>query len=209
MTPSSGSRCKALVPLANALHFPRGGGLPFYCDAHQEEILAQKPMLTVPFRAFIPQSLELRTQVVLRHLMRKTMSDFDGPGYIYALELIGNAHPDLIRIKLGRTNDVARRLWEHRRCCPSSHQVLLGQTGLVPYCDRLERLIHVELTDRAAQSNPAGRTAPRTRCTDCYSVHTEIFTLRRLHGRNYGSEWHLIVRPIVQKWAHFVSLHVI
>ncbi|KAI1784428.1 hypothetical protein LXA43DRAFT_901664, partial [Ganoderma leucocontextum] len=159
--------------------------------------------------AFIPRGLELRTQAVLRHLMYKAMSDFDGLGYIYALELMDNAHPDLIRIKLGRTNDVARRFWEHRRRCPSSNQVLLGHTGLVPYCDRLECLIHVELTDRAAQSYPPARTAPRTRCTDCNSVHMEIFTFRRLHGRYYGSEWPLIVRPIVQRWAHFISLHIL
>ncbi|KAI1789739.1 hypothetical protein LXA43DRAFT_867913, partial [Ganoderma leucocontextum] len=111
---------------------------------------------------------------------------------------------DLVRIKLGRSNNVARRLSEHRRRCPSARHVLLGQTDLIPYCDRLERLIHVELADRAAQSYPAGRSAPRTRCADCHSGHTEIFTFRRLRVQNHGHEWSLILRPVVERWARFV-----
>lgn len=117
--------------------------------------------------------------------MRKPKAKSDRRGYIYALVLKGkyspvlrlcpgttpllsdHMHPGRIRVKVGRSNDVARRLSEHRRRCPSSRPILLGYTGLVPSCDKLERLIHIELADRAAQSIPADRTAPRTKCRDC------------------------------------------
>ena len=120
--------------------------------------------------------------------MRKPNAKFDRPGYIYALRWIGRflfldalycattcslldqADPDLVRIKVGRSIDVVRRLLEHRRRCPSARPILLGFTSLAPRCDRLERLIyvdHVELANRAAQSYPAGRAAPRTKCADC------------------------------------------
>lgn len=137
---------------------------------------------------FIPGCLERSMQVVLRHLMRKSAAKSDGPGFIYALKWIGesfsdfvpicfattrslldHSDPDLIRIKVGRSNDVARRLSEHRRRCPSARPILLGRSCLSPHCDRLERLIHVELADRAAQSYPAGRTAPLAKCKDCMS----------------------------------------
>ncbi|KAI1783970.1 hypothetical protein LXA43DRAFT_901107 [Ganoderma leucocontextum] len=178
------------------------GTVPFQGDAP----LSPVTIISNYGLAFIPKNLEPRTQAVLRHLMRKPKAKSDGPGYIYALRLIDNAHPDRVHIKLGRTNDIPRRLSEHRRRCPSSRHVLLGHTGLVPHCDRLERLIHIELADRAAQAYPAGRTAPRTRCTDCGSVHTEIFTFRPFHGRNFRNEW---LRSIVERWAQFVSSHVI
>ena len=39
--------------------------------------------------AFIPTRLDARTQVLLRNLMFSTPTEWDGPGYIYALELQG------------------------------------------------------------------------------------------------------------------------
>lgn len=101
------------------------------------------------------------------------------------------ARPDLIHIKVGRSNDVARRLCEHRRRCPSFNQRLLGYypqthvastTSTVAYCDRLERLVHIELADLAAQSYPAGRCTPRPSCVDCqcqsvyFSMSQTVYT---------------------------------
>ena len=92
------------------------------------------------------------------------------------------AHPDLVRIKVGRTSDVSRRLREHRRCCPSFKAQLLGQyppatpgTCGVPFAGALERFVHLELTDLAAQSNPSGRTATRVHCPDCQSPRRYIY----------------------------------
>ncbi|KAI1786477.1 hypothetical protein LXA43DRAFT_897882, partial [Ganoderma leucocontextum] len=177
------THCKTLVPIVNALPFPRGGHLPFRCNAHQDEILLEKtfrcpthPAHTICFKTFIPARLEPRTQVLLRHFMHSTPAKSDGPGYIYALELQDDAHPDLVHIKVGRMNDIARRLSEHHCRCPLFEPFLLGHypakarlraSCLVPYCDLLERLVHLELTDLAVKSHPAGGTTPHARCVDC------------------------------------------
>ncbi|KAM5534195.1 hypothetical protein V8D89_012102 [Ganoderma adspersum] len=180
-----GVRCKTLVPLVNTLCFPRSRGFPLYCNRHENKVLAEKVPGTPPFRVFIPGCLERPTQVLLHHLMRKSVAKSDRPGFIYALTWIGESFrglfpirfattrslldhndPNLIRIKVGWSNDVARRLSEHRRRCPSVWPILLGCSCLSPHCDRLERLIHVELADRAAQSYPAGRTALLAKCKD-------------------------------------------
>ena len=122
-------------------------------------------------------------------------ADSDRAGFIYALEVAG-AHlllhhrdlclsvstdaknPHLIHIKVGRTNDIQRRLREHRRTCPSMRHKLLGfypparqgpDPGDVPFCDRLERLVHIELTDLAVTSNPARQQTLRWKCKDCKS----------------------------------------
>ena len=47
------------------------------------------------FLGLIPARLELRTQVVLRDLMRQKPLDSDGPGIIYALELEGAPYSHL------------------------------------------------------------------------------------------------------------------
>ncbi|KAI1785007.1 hypothetical protein LXA43DRAFT_900698, partial [Ganoderma leucocontextum] len=164
--------------------------------------------------AFVPAHLEDPTQIVLRSLMQRPVGGSDCPGYIYALELDACTRPDLIRIKVGRSNNVMLRLSQHRRRCPSLKHSLLGSfpsgppslcAVAVPYCDRLERLVHIELADLSAKSHPAGRTAPRTRCPDCRASHTEIFTFTRLQGKDYGREWSLIIRPVVERWAQFIT----
>lgn len=79
-----------------------------------------------------------------------------------------SANPDLIHIKVGRTNNLHRRLLEHRRYCPSLTHRLLGYYPVaVRYCDRLERLVHTELTDLAAHSYVTGRNQPNPCCPDC------------------------------------------
>ncbi|KAI1782645.1 hypothetical protein LXA43DRAFT_905160, partial [Ganoderma leucocontextum] len=173
------------------------------------------PFVLMYFVAFIPTHLERRTQVILRSLMHRPVSSSDGPGYIYALELADPTRPDIIRIKVGRSINVRLRLSQHIRRCPSSAPKLLGffpsqssthRGAGAPYCDRVERLVHVELADLSANSYPRGRSAPYDPCTDCRSRHKEIFTFRRLQGSTRGQEWPLIIRPVVQRWARFVQI---
>ncbi|KAI1782586.1 hypothetical protein LXA43DRAFT_905388 [Ganoderma leucocontextum] len=220
---AAGTPCGALVSCTSALPFPRGGRLPFYCHRHLQALLARPTMsckwatCAVRFKDFIPSHLELRTQVLLRHFMRGPPLRTDKPGYVYALKLVDTAHPDLVRIKVGRTADVARRLYQHRSRCPSFNPFLLGYypsktqkiySRPVPFADLLERLVHLELTELAARSYPAGKTATRPRCQDCGSVHVEIFTFKRVPGMPDNYEWEHIVRPVFQRWGRFVSNHV-
>lgn len=138
--------------------------------------------------------LEYRTQNALRYSMFQRLRPSDGPGYIYALELAGTccgkwtsqriptflridaSRPDLIHIKVGRSIDVHTRFNHHRNRCPSSQQKLLGQYPSpvrppqaigVKYCDRLERLVHIELAELSAKSYPPARGSPCQPCVDC------------------------------------------
>ncbi|KAI1783019.1 hypothetical protein LXA43DRAFT_904424, partial [Ganoderma leucocontextum] len=167
--------------------------------------------------AFIPSHLEARTQVLLRMAMQSRPAASDGTGYIYALKLVDTAHPDIVRIKVGRSVHVCRRISEHRRRCPSFKPRLLGTYppathGIYPigvrYSHLLERLVHLELTDLAAQSNPAHRKATRPRCQDCGSRHVEIFTFKRMPGTPVDWHWQHVIRAAFQRWGRFVTEHV-
>ena len=131
----------------------------------------------------IPAHLEPRTQVLLANFMRSSPAARDEPGYIYALGLpgkpfhcpppfcmlehtSGSTSRGVLRIKVGRTKNMPRRISEHRRRCPSSKPILLGCYPTT-FCHMLESLVHLELTDIATTSYPANRTAPRARCVDC------------------------------------------
>lgn len=121
--------------------------------------------------------------------------DLDSVGYIYALEAVGahfllhqhspclsiptdSNNPNLIHIKVGRTNDIHHHLHKHWQSCPSMHYKLLGSyppigrepnCNLIPFCDHPEHLIHTELTDLAVDLYPAGQYMPRHKCKDCKS----------------------------------------
>ena len=98
-----------------------------------------------------------------------------------------------------------------------------------------ERLIHLELADLVAtcvyldpewpnvesSSNEVTITSsPRKKsnqkkndnaqpCTDCGSVHKEIFEFERWkQGKNAGKEWELAVKPVIERWGKFVELYV-
>ena len=84
--------------------------------------------------------------------------------------------PDLVRIKVGRSKNVKIRLNQHRGRCPSLRYKLLGsypsRSGSLnavpaPKCDRVERLVHIELADLSSNSYPPGRSAPPFKCRDC------------------------------------------
>ena len=39
-----------------------------------------------------------------------------------------------------------------------------------------------------------------------HSMHAEIFTFKRMRGKDAGREWVRIIQPVVERWASFVSL---
>lgn len=170
----------------------------------------------------------------------------DKAGYIYALRVASTPpiqssvliydrapadphNPNQIRIKVGRTNNVQCRLREHRRKCPSSRLKLLGsyppisspqQAHPVPFCDRLERLVHTELTDLSVKSTGNNNQSPPQPCNDCMyfkliphssrslflgrEVHNEIFTFTVLPTSKRHRDWSLRIRPVISRWAKFI-----
>lgn len=194
--------------------------------------------------------------------MEKPASLSDKDGYIYAYEIRNPKTPDEVHIKVGRAINLVKRLDEWGKQCGSKEVILRGwwpgtveddgaddsvngsvslMKGRVKpgekgkYCHRLERLIHLELSDVALNSvhltpeftkKPSAKKAkgdtnsspskppPASKlvkkpCPDCNTVHKEIFTLERVtSGKLKGREWEDVVQPIVEKWGKFVTEYV-
>jgi hypothetical protein len=85
--------------------------------------------------------------------------------------------PDHVHFKVGRSNNFVRRTGEWNRQCSAHEQILRGvwpedptistlkgrmggKGKKAPCCHRLEKLIHIELADRA--TNPKGVDQPTT-----------------------------------------------
>ncbi|KAI6100796.1 hypothetical protein EDD16DRAFT_1495589 [Pisolithus croceorrhizus] len=99
-----------------------------------------------------------------------------------------------------------------------------------PLSHRLERLVHIELADLSLYAPYLEPGWPKTNnseqsfsvagslssvplavqetgcCTDCGTVHREIFSFRRPNGGKYkGREWDGIVKPVIEKWGRFIK----
>jgi len=114
---------------------------------------------------WIPSYLSSETKAVLREEMEREISPGDVPGYIYCFEISNPKAPNQVRLKVGHTANVAKRLSEWEKQCgerlvlqglwPSTvdgagfrhlrHQIQPGEK--CKYSHRLERLILLELSD--------------------------------------------------------------
>ncbi|KAF8744547.1 hypothetical protein RHS02_02354, partial [Rhizoctonia solani] len=215
----------------------------------------------VTFIDWIPNYLQQDTQAALRAEMEKPASASDKDGYIYAYEIRNPNTPDEVHIKVGRAVNLVKRLDEWGKQCvsreviirgwwpgtieendqdDSSNPVSLLKGKINPgekgkYCHRLERLIHLELSDVALNSThlkpefskkkstkkakaeddssssktPSSSKLVKKPCPDCGAVHKEIFTLGRVtSGKMKGREWEDVVQPIIEKWGKFVTEYV-
>ncbi|KAG9090798.1 hypothetical protein FRC06_000872, partial [Ceratobasidium sp. 370] len=144
---------------------------------------------------------------------------------------------DEVHIKVGFSKVILKRLneWEGQYD-ERGNQYVNGAVSLlkgtfkpgeaVKYPRRIEKLIHMELEDVAANSlhlnpefmyseEPGDRTTASRRksskierksCIDCGAVHREIFAFKRItSGKLKGKEWESIVKPIMEKWGSFVA----
>ncbi|OBZ75630.1 hypothetical protein A0H81_04824 [Grifola frondosa] len=230
-----------------------------YCFQHTKDLLKPSGFYTVKdgtwitFGDWIPEYLQPETQLLLRTEMDKARSDFDVNGYIYTFEIRDPNTPTEIHLKVGRTVSLVKRLDEWDKQCGSKEQILRGfwpgtieaekgslMKGRVRagepgrWCHRVERLVHLELTDLAlnvpyldprfpninaaaqdsksssGSSTPShGSASARKRCADCGAVHKEIFSfLRAERGFYKGKEWESIVKPVIEKWGAFVDAYV-
>ncbi|KAJ1310389.1 hypothetical protein OPQ81_007127 [Rhizoctonia solani] len=215
----------------------------------------------ITFAEWIPSYLQPDTQAALRAEMEKPASASDKDGYIYAYEIRNPKTPNEVHIKVGRAVNLVKRLDEWSKQCVSREVIIRGwwpgtieennqddsnnSVSLLKgkinpgekgkYCHRLERLIHLELSDVALNSahltpefnkkastkktksdaNASPSKAPpasklvKKPCPDCGAVHKEIFTLERVgSGKMKGREWEDVVQPIIEKWGKFVTEYV-
>ncbi|TFK76560.1 hypothetical protein BDN72DRAFT_885262 [Pluteus cervinus] len=223
-----------------------------FCHQHSKELLgpsgfpARKNGEFVEFSDWIPEYLSQSAQVALRVEMEKARTPSDVPGYIYTFE-IREPGSKTIKLKVGRAVNLVKRIDQWGKQCGSKEPILRGfypgsveddggslMKGRViagekaAWCHRLERLIHMELTDlvetdvylHAAWPKPgpldestlvkdgisAGKRAP---CADCGQMHKEIFEFSRLEkGKNKAKEWEVIVKPVIERWGRFVDLYL-
>ncbi|KAG9318191.1 hypothetical protein JVU11DRAFT_270 [Chiua virens] len=211
---------------------------------------AANPERFVEFSHYIPKYLQMDTQLALRVEMEKATSPADVPGYIYTFEIRDPNRLDVIQLKVGRAVNLTKRLDQWDKQCGSKVQIPRGWwPGTVedddgtggsllkgnikagdpgPFCHRVERLVHIELSDLslhtpylhpswphntsepppgAGASSPPRKTATKeTTCLDCGTVHREIFAFPRPEeGRYKGKEWDLIIKPVIEKWGRFVK----
>ncbi|KAH6918699.1 hypothetical protein BKA70DRAFT_1416678 [Coprinopsis sp. MPI-PUGE-AT-0042] len=186
-TTKAGKRCTRMVKVAPALSQQineedddsdgsESNELERFCFQHTKELLtssgcyARKNGEWVEFKDWIPAYLQYDTQVLLRIEMEKARSTSDQDGYIYTFE-IREDDDEVVKLKVGRAVNLAKRIDEWSKQCGSKQQVLRGfypnpeedvdapttlMKGRVKAgeksacCHRLERLIHLELADLAA-----------------------------------------------------------
>jgi hypothetical protein len=149
--------------------------IELYCGTHAAQIAKDTVYFAqnqkrVQYEDYIPSYLSPETKVALRVEMRKSPSAKDADGYIYAFHIQDDDTPELAHLKVGRTNNIGKRMNQWGRQCGSREQILRGVwpspaggvdgADLVkgrmkpppagPYMARLERLVHLELADLVA-----------------------------------------------------------
>ncbi|KAL0580442.1 hypothetical protein V5O48_001595 [Marasmius crinis-equi] len=186
----TGKRCTRLVKNGPALTGVMGSNtidgqtIERFCFQHTKELLQPTGFYArsqdggaqdwIDFADYIPEYLHPDTQVALRVEMEKPRSSSDVEGYIYTFE-IRDPNSKTIKLKVGRTVNVVKRLNQWGKQCGSKEQVLRGwypgtvdpdsdedddagqslMKGRVKageqgtWCHRLERLVHLELADLA------------------------------------------------------------
>ncbi|KZT11610.1 uncharacterized protein LAESUDRAFT_741045 [Laetiporus sulphureus 93-53] len=240
-TTKAGARCKRM------LHVPAAHQddpeFEVYCPAHVSDRLKPSSFPTkdnrwVKFEEWIPTYLNTLTQANLRDVMQQPISDADRPGYIYMFEIRDPDQPGLVLFKVGRAVVLNRRIDQWSKQCPSKEQYLryyypwpsqedqqmLARGRVQPgppgaWCHRLERLVHLELTDLSLNAlyNDAifpdvepkaepPKMPERKPCVDCGTLHQEIFRFPLAqHGMYKGREWETLVKPVIDRWARFVE----
>ncbi|EJD46097.1 hypothetical protein AURDEDRAFT_63622 [Auricularia subglabra TFB-10046 SS5] len=169
-----GNKVKASLPLTYIDGAPEE--LERYCHVHLKESLApsgfysrKQKSVWVDFEDYIMEWLSADTKAALRAEMVKPASQSDADGYIYTFELRQPALSSDVHLKVGRTNNVTRRLHEWGKQCgkevvprglwPAPEgdgaSMLIGRIRpgpAGPFVNRLERLIHLELADLAVMA---------------------------------------------------------
>lgn len=218
----AGERCKRLVRDGAP-----GAADERYCKDHAGLLLKAAGFYArrapgaqgawVEFKTYIPRVLGAQTQALLRTTMESPLSVSETPGFLYVYELRGMGAPATSFFKVGRSDCVPRRLGQWASQCSSHAPVLrdvfpLADTQgggstlpgamraegqMAAASKRWERLVHLELADRAAAERPLACRALEGKCADCGAVHREIFPLA-------SSEGYAVVVEAITRWERFV-----
>ncbi|KAN0086231.1 hypothetical protein V8E55_007365 [Tylopilus felleus] len=199
---TAGKRCRNQVKVSDAQAFADGD---VFCRVHGNKVAEvsgfydrKTGQTFVKFGVnWIPDYLQPATQNALRVEMQKARAAGDVEGYIYTFEILDPADKKTIHLKVGRATNLNRRMDQWGKQCGSKEQILRGfwsggmdkagvpMKGLVqaepkgPCCHRVERLVHIELTNLVEHTpyldkrypnvaaNKEGGKKDVKRCPDC------------------------------------------
>ncbi|KAL1410409.1 hypothetical protein Q8F55_004420 [Vanrija albida] len=183
----------------------------------------------VEFKDYIPPDLGQQTQTLLRMTMESALTAKELPGFLYAYELRAKGGRDTAYFKVGRTDNVPRRIGQWTQQCQSHTPTLrdifplsgaalkrrpsgpgsllpgavkggVEARRMVPAVKRWERLVHLELSDRSASQRGSDYDAVRQPCADCGTIHKEIFPL----ADDGVSTYEEVVVEVIERWEKFV-----
>ncbi|KAJ2957158.1 hypothetical protein NQZ79_g7080 [Umbelopsis isabellina] len=158
-------------------------------------------ILVKDFARYIPDHLSSHTKKLLYQELCKPLSQSDSPGYIYTYMLTSSSTATHALFKIGRTNNLHRRMYQWVSKCEYVPQLVecfprTEDEEQVRFSHRVERLIHIELSDRYR--------ADAEICGGCGGTHREWFKVARQRGMSDRDMW-LILREVVVRWVNYVS----
>ncbi|CAG8475017.1 8394_t:CDS:2 [Ambispora leptoticha] len=175
----------------------------WYC--HQHKVVVEKNHPPIESPAFVPG----QTKLLLLEETSKPISSKDEPGYIYAYELIDGPLSKARLYKVGRANNVHRRVYQWNRQCGYEPSVIeyfpsinenentLSQLITEPmrkckYTHRAERLIHIELGDKYHTILP--------KCPGCGNSHREFFKVPISNSDGWDE-----IRRVIVHWITYIE----
>ncbi|KAH8552674.1 meiotically up-regulated gene 113-domain-containing protein [Umbelopsis sp. PMI_123] len=175
------------IPLENHAQVPNTPSLP--------------NTLLKDFARYIPDHLSTNTKKLLYQELSKPLSQSDSPGYIYTYMLTSSSTATHALFKIGRTKNLHRRMYQWVSKCEYVPQLVecfprTEDEEQVRFSHRVERLIHIELSDRYR--------ADAEICGGCGGVHREWFKVTRDKGMSDKDMW-LILREVVVRWVNYVA----
>lgn len=158
--------------------------------------LNELPPLRLP--KFVPYhkkpSQSFRIVEALKAKVKESLSDKDREdGFIYVFwdqQTFG-------MVKIGRTNDLKRRLKEWNKACGTVHHyhrfLQDGEPLRIPHNQRIEKLVHIELMNYRR----------KRRCDACDKTHEEWFEISAEKARKVYQKWEdwIIQKPYAQNDA--------
>ncbi len=153
---------------------------------------------------WIPRGIERPISRRIEDELRKVASKADVDGYIYVFRLVetkskaklyNSARDERIMLKIGRTDNVQRRLYQWSNQC--SHTPELLDYFQTPCSHKVERLVHLELSKHKSWSTASSGGTDEC-CSGCGKTHREWFSIEAHQARHRVNE-------TIGRWIRFTS----
>ncbi|KAI9285533.1 meiotically up-regulated gene 113-domain-containing protein [Umbelopsis sp. AD052] len=175
--------------------------IPLQAHALVQPIPALPNILLKDYARYIPDYLSANTKKLLYQELSKPLSQSDSPGYIYTYMLTSSSTATHALFKIGRTKNLHRRMYQWVSKCEYVPKLVecfprTEDEEQVRFSHRVERLVHIELSDRYR--------ADAEVCGGCGGTHREWFKISRSKGMSDKDMW-LVLREVVVRWVNYVA----